>query len=159
MDGLFEEIAGGCDNKKVKSLCNKLGKKLSFKKMGDVESLCHLAYWLYILERKEMAKRCVALTHSLQFDGNYNVWSFVHSMWGLEIRMLREEGKNAEADAICVAIDGHTLTPIAKASETPKNASEGKRCGAPTLCWAPTRTKRWKYPTRATWKRLWQRGI
>ena len=120
MDNLFEEISSGYGNKKVKSLCNKLGKKLSFKNMGDVENLCHLAYWLYILGKKEMAKKCIALTHSIQFDGNYNVWTFIHSMWGLEIRILREEDKHNEADVMCAAIDRHTLTPNAKTNETPE---------------------------------------
>ena len=120
MNNLFEEIMENCNHKKVISLCKKLNKKLSFKNGNDVENLCHLTYWLYILGKKELAKKCIELTHSIPFDQNYNIWDFLHSIWGLEIRILFEEGKNKDAEKIIETIDQHLLTPSKQFNETPE---------------------------------------
>jgi hypothetical protein len=120
MEKLFEEIAGTCKHKQVESLCRKLAKKMSFKSGDDTENLCHLTYWLYILGETDFAKKCIALTHDLPFDKNYNVWTFIHAMWGLKIRILREEGQNAEANGIADVIDQHHLTPSEAFNEIPE---------------------------------------
>jgi hypothetical protein len=118
MENLFEEIALSCKHKQVQSIGKKLAKKLSFKSGNDVENLCHLTYWLYILGEKDFAKKCIALTHNLPFDSNHNVWTFIHTMWGLEIRILQEEGRNNETVEIAHTIDQHYLTPSKQFSET-----------------------------------------
>jgi hypothetical protein len=105
------DIMENCKNKKVESLCKKLQKKLSFKNGKDVENLCHLVYWLYILDKKELAKKCIELTHNINFDHNYNVWTFIHSIWGLEIRMLNSEDKKSEANRIIEKMNEHYFTP------------------------------------------------
>jgi hypothetical protein len=129
MNNLFDEIMENCNHKKVMILCKKLGRKLSFKSGKDVENLCHLIYWLYILDKKELAKRCIELTHNIPFDQNYNVWDFLHSIWGLEIRLLFEEGKNKDAEKIKETIDRHLLTPSKQFNETPEEMQkhENKR--------------------------------
>jgi hypothetical protein len=105
MGSIFEEIMEKCNNKKVKSICKKLDKKLSFKSGKDVENLCHLIYWLYILNEIELAKKCIVLTHKITFDQNYNVWTFIHAIWGIEIKILRNEGKNNMAEKIIQEMD------------------------------------------------------
>jgi len=127
MENLFEEIVGTCKHKQVESLCKKLAKKMSFKSGNDVENLCHLTYWLYILGEKDFAKKCISLTDSIPFDINYNVWTFIHAMWGLQIRILRENGKNAEADEIAEAINQHYLTPSKQFNETPEKMQINER--------------------------------
>jgi hypothetical protein len=129
VENLFEEIRTNATHKQVQSLCKKLEKKLSFKSGGDAENLCHLTYWLYILGNKEYAKKCIALTQDVPFDRNFNVWSFIHPMWGLEIKLLREEGKTKEADAIAKIIDQQFLTPSKQFNETPEQMekAEAKR--------------------------------
>jgi hypothetical protein len=129
MENLFEEILLNCKHKRVESLCRKLSKKLSFKSGSDVENLCHLTYWLYILGYKEYAKKCIELTRDIPFDRNYNVWTFLHFMWGLEIRLLREDGKNKEAEEIANTMNQHSLTPSKQFNETPEKMekNEAKR--------------------------------
>ena len=135
MENLFEEIIQKCNHKKVVSLCKKLAKKLSFNNMKDVENLCHLVYWLYILNEKELAKKCIILTDNLQFNQNYNVWSFIHSIWGLNIKLLCDEGKDNEADDIIKTISQHYLMPIKSINETPEKTQirENKRRERVTL--------------------------
>lgn len=108
---VFEQIKDKCQKKKVVSLCNKLAKKCSFKSGSDSENLCHLAYWLYVYDEKALAMDCIALTHDIPFNANYGVWTFFHHMWGLEMRLLREQGKNDEAEKIAETINAHLLTP------------------------------------------------
>jgi hypothetical protein len=100
-----------CQQKKVAALSNKLYKQCSFKNPADCESLCHLVYWLYIYGEKELAMECIALTHNVPFDINHSIWTFIHLIWGLEMRMLREQGKEHEALEIADMINAHLLTP------------------------------------------------
>ncbi|MDR0576000.1 MAG: hypothetical protein LBI87_00290 [Candidatus Accumulibacter sp.] len=125
---IFEQIKGKCPKKKVVSLANKLAKKLSFKSGADCENLCRLAYWLYVYGEKELAMDCIALTHDIPFEHDYNVWTFIHDMWGLEIRLLREQGSGAEADRIARTIDTQLLSP-SKLIDTPEKQQvrEAKR--------------------------------
>jgi hypothetical protein len=37
---------------------------------------------------------CIDLTHGIPFDQNYNIWTFIHYIWGIEIKILRNEGNN-----------------------------------------------------------------
>ena len=132
---LFERIKDGCQKKKVVGLCNKLSKKFSFKSGADCENLCHLAYWLYVYGEKDLAIECVALTRDVPFDVNYNVWTFIHSMWGLEMRLLREAGKEAEGLKIAETMNMHLLTPPKKLPSTPEEmlVREMKRRSRPTF--------------------------
>jgi hypothetical protein len=120
MGNLFGNIMANCKHKKVQSLCKKLSKKLSFKSGNDVENLCHLIYWLYILGNIEMAKECIKLTHETEFTQNYNIWTFIHFIWGLEIRILRQDGNNKLADEIISRIDKQLKIPTK--IETPEKA-------------------------------------
>lgn len=108
---LAEQIAQACPQPKVTRLSKKLATKCSFKSGADMENLCHLSYWLYLYGQPELALASIMPTHALAFDGNYRVWSFIHLMWGLECRILRESGKEAEADARSAQINEMLLTP------------------------------------------------
>ena len=124
---IFEQIKSKCQKKKVVSICNKLLKKCSFKSGTDCENLCHLAYWLYVYGQKELAMDCIALTHDVTFDLNYNVWTFIHAMWGLEMRLLREEDKGDEAQKIAETMNAHLLTPNKIDNPDKMSAREEKR--------------------------------
>jgi hypothetical protein len=111
MENIFGNIMSNCNHKKVKILCKRLIKKLSFKSGKDMENLCHLTYWLYILGNIEMAKECINLTHDIEFTLNYDIWTFIHLIWGLEIRILRQEGNNKLADKIAGKMDKQLKMP------------------------------------------------
>ena len=109
---LLEEIMEKCPKKKVISLCKKLIKKCSFKSGACMTQLCYLAYWLYIYDFREYVLLLCEPTHKLFFERNYDVWTFIFYMWGLEIRILKEEGKTKEAQEIIDKIDECYLIPL-----------------------------------------------
>ena len=109
--GLFERVGQACPHPKVVRLSKKLSAKCSFKSGADMENLCHLSYWLYIHGQSELALACITPTHALTFDGNYQVWTFIHLMWGLECRIMRETGQEAAAEERSGQIDEMLLTP------------------------------------------------
>ena len=135
---LFEEIKEKCLNKKVAGLCNKLIKKLSFSSGSDMENLCHLAYWLYVLEQTESAERCIGLTQDLVFDQNYNVWTFIHQMWGLKIRILREKGYNEKSEAIVQTISEHYKIPHQSSKETQEHCDKREAARRENFTFADT---------------------
>jgi hypothetical protein len=125
---IFEKFKEKSQKKKVQSLCNKLIKKCSFGSGADCENLCHLSYWLYIYGEEELAMECVALTHDVSFKHDYAVWTFIHAMRGLEIRILRSRGEGARADLIAKQIDTQLLTPTKLIpTEEGRAKKEGKR--------------------------------
>jgi hypothetical protein len=63
------------------------------------------------LDKKELAKKCIELTHNINFDHNYNVWTFIHSIWGLEIRILNSENNKNEANKIIEKMNEHYFSP------------------------------------------------
>lgn len=108
---IFERVAEECSKKKVINLCCKLIKKCSIKSGSDMERLCHLAYWLYVYDLPTLSRQCIIPTHEIPFDQNYNVWDFIHAMWGLEIRILKEQNQLEEAKKIMSTINTHFLMP------------------------------------------------
>lgn len=108
---VFNEVSQSCSQKAILKLNNKLLKKISFSSGADIEVLCRLAYWLYIYDYAELSIKCIDLTSSLQFKQNYNVWSFIHFMWGLKIRILRSRGQETEVEHIASIIDAHFTSP------------------------------------------------
>ena len=124
---LLEEIMEKCPKKKVISLCKKLIKKCSFKSGACMTHLCCLAYWLYIYDFREYVLLLCEPTHKLVFERDYNVWTFIFCMWGLEIRILKEEGKTKEAREIIDKIDECYLTPLEGSTREKEAEFEKKR--------------------------------
>ncbi len=108
---LLEEIMQECPRKKVISLCKKLIKKCSYKSGTCTGQLCELAYWLYIYGFSQYIHRLAEETHNIPFVMNYNVWTAIFSLWGLEIRLLKENRKNDEADKLIYQINEYYLLP------------------------------------------------
>lgn len=108
---VLNEVSQSCSQKAIVKLNNKLLKKISFSSGADMESLCRLVYWLYIYDYVDLSLKCIDLTSSLQFKQNYNVWNFIHLMWGLKIRILRNRGQATEAEYIASIIDFHLSLP------------------------------------------------
>jgi len=103
----FETIMTTYTKKKVISLCKKLIKKCSFNSGADAENLCHLAYRLFTYGHiNEVLNICKA-THNASFPGKgaYRVWEFILSIWGLEVYLLKESGKDEEAKQRIEAMD------------------------------------------------------
>ena len=125
---VLEMIQNSSDKKKIISLCKALIKKNSYKSSKDCENLCHLTYWLYIHGQSEWALMCIKPTHQIPYFSDAAVWTFIHAMWGLEIRLLRGVGKEDEALELAGKIDEHYLMPTALIDTTEKRvAHENKR--------------------------------
>lgn len=97
---LFESIMNSCPRKKVVSLCKKLIKKCSFNSGEDARNLCSLGYRLFIYGHIDEALAVSRYTHNVPFPGRgvFNVWTFILCLWGLEVFILKAQGKYEEAD-------------------------------------------------------------
>lgn len=69
--------------------CRQLIQKCSCKSASDMRRLSALAYWLYILEYKELALDICIIVHNADFTDVYEV-DGIADMCGLEIRIARE---------------------------------------------------------------------
>ncbi|MDR1149699.1 MAG: hypothetical protein LBK66_13825 [Spirochaetaceae bacterium] len=67
-----------CVYRKVVILCKKLSKNCSFESEKDAGNLCALIYWLYILGKEELAKKCIELTHNIPLSNLLYPMSILH---------------------------------------------------------------------------------
>ena len=112
------------------SCCNKLSKKCSYKSGASMELLCELAYWLYIYDCRNEVFAVAAETHEIPFVQNYQVWTWIFNIWGLEIRILKERGQQEQADELIAKIDEYYLLPANKGeTREEKEAAEQARRG------------------------------
>ena len=95
---MFESIMNSCPRKKVVSLCKKLIKKCSFNSGEDARNLCSLGYRLFIYGHIDEALAVSRYTHNVPFPGRgvFNVWTFILCLWGLEVFILKAQGKYAQ---------------------------------------------------------------
>jgi hypothetical protein len=114
MNNLFDEIMEKCNHKKVVGLCKKLTKNLSFNSINDCKNLCDLAFWLYVFNYTQLAMECIKLTYDFPEDTGIWSWGFIDMMWGLEIRILRLEGKNDDAEKIVQKIKELNISLLKK---------------------------------------------
>lgn len=97
MEELIERISNTVEKKKVKSLCNKILKRCSFKSENDLRNISSLATWLYIYGfYDEMIEVC-DLVKDVEFSGNYNLWFIPDMTMCLKSRVLRERGMHKES--------------------------------------------------------------
>ncbi|WDF64196.1 DUF6707 family protein [Flavobacterium sp. KACC 22763] len=111
MKELFENIRLKHQNKIVTSLCKKLQEKCSFNSEKDIRNLNDLAFWIYIIGDLENAIKIIDETTNVSFNGKYNVWDYIHNLWMLKVRILRERGNLSEANKIIEKIIEHDLIP------------------------------------------------
>ena len=113
---LFETIMEKHTEKKVVSCCKKLIKKNTLTSWATSETLSDLAYWLYVYGHKEDALKVCEFAHLEEPTPeklNFNVWTFVLDVWGLEAYILREMGDEKGCQERIAAMDRiwHIPTP------------------------------------------------
>ena len=104
---LLEEIMSDCDKKQVIRYCKKLQKKCSYKSGSDMDNLCSLAYWLYIYDEKDFALKVCKQTNDKTFFWDFSVWYYIFSVWGLQIRILKEKNDYEKANELIQRMDHH----------------------------------------------------
>lgn len=99
-ENIFEEIMQTCTEKKVVSACKKLSKKSALTSMTVAQTFTELAYWLYVYGHVEETLKVCEATHiepPEPFKINYNVWTFILPVWGLEAYIWRKRGIEIKA--------------------------------------------------------------
>lgn len=100
MEELIEKISDTVEKKKVKSFCNKIIKKCSFKSENDLRNISSLATWLYIYSYYDEMIEVCNLVKDMEFTGNYNIWFIPDMTMCLKSRVLRERGLIKESQVL-----------------------------------------------------------
>lgn len=109
MDTLFESLMERHQEKNIISLCKKLMKKCSFNSGADARNLCDLAYWLFVYGYYDDVHAVYEYTTQAVFPGKgiFNVWDYLHKIWGLEIYLSND--KPEHVNAIIAEVKRHYL--------------------------------------------------
>ncbi|MBC1570571.1 hypothetical protein HCJ25_02750 [Listeria sp. FSL L7-1426] len=109
---MLSDIPITISNKTAQTKYNNLAKKMSFKSKVDMESLLDLVKILYINNYYEEALWYCQLTNEVEFDSDFDVWTFIHRIWMFEMQILVHLGKKEESEEIATKIDGHFKIPM-----------------------------------------------
>ena len=107
MEELIVKICQTVEKKKVKSFCNKILKKCSFKSESDLRNISSLATWLYIYGYYDEMISVCDLVQDMEFTGNYNLWFISDMTMCLKARVLRERGSFQESQDLVCKINQH----------------------------------------------------
>ena len=116
-DDVFDLIIASHKEKRIISLCNSLHKRCSFNRGQDIQTLCELAYWLYVAGDEEAVLMIAEYTHDAPFPGKaiYNVWDYILYIWGLEVYLYIKHDDRDKAEYRIKKIDGILKAPLPKA--------------------------------------------
>jgi hypothetical protein len=76
-------------------------KNFKLTRAGSLENATHLAYWLFAFARDAEALEVCRFIGRYQFQGNFNLWSWVETALALESRLASQGGEEQES-AECV---------------------------------------------------------
>lgn len=105
---IFEQIKETCPERKVVSRCNNLLKKSRLTSGAVARTLTELGYWLYVYGYINEALKVCEFSHIEDpkvGDVNYNVWSFLLDLWGLEAYIYRKQGDEEKCRERITQID------------------------------------------------------
>lgn len=89
----FSELSTKYQEKKIVKLCKKLEKSGSLTKSKDAETLCELAYWLYIYGYTEEVLNIYHFVNiEIPAKVNYNIWTWILCIWGLQAFIFQQKG-------------------------------------------------------------------
>lgn len=97
----FEQLSSKYNEKNIIKLCQKCSKSCSLKKSKDVANLCELAYWLYVYDYKDEVVNIYNLVDiDIPKKVNYNIWTWILSIWGLQAYIYELDGVTQKKDNI-----------------------------------------------------------
>jgi hypothetical protein len=71
-------------NKQVKHCANKLQNGVNLNASKDLEYICSLSYWLYVIEDDvDLALKVNEIVRNEVFDGNYQKWTWLEAIYQL----------------------------------------------------------------------------
>jgi hypothetical protein len=82
-------------SKQIKQHANSLKNGFSLNSSKDLENICLLSYWLYILENNmELSLKVCKIVQEETFDGNYNKWTWLEGIYQLCAYLTKENERN-----------------------------------------------------------------
>lgn len=101
----FIEISKKYKEKNIIKLCEKLNKSCFFTKSKDIETLCELAYWLYIHGYEEDILGIYEFANiEIPIKINYNIWTWILYIWGLQAYIYENNGNITDKEKIITRI-------------------------------------------------------
>jgi hypothetical protein len=92
-------------DKFLAKLKKKASTNFSWTKKDALKNAEKLAYWLYVFERENQALEVCRFLGTLQFSGNFNLWTWVELTLVLQSRILRLRHQESEAADCLKRID------------------------------------------------------
>ena len=97
----FEELSLGYQEKNIVKLSKQLAKSCSLTKSKDMSALCELVYRLYLCGAKDEIRMIYDLTNvEIPEKINYDVWTWILCIWGLQAYIYESEGEISKKDEI-----------------------------------------------------------
>ncbi|MBN6709648.1 hypothetical protein JFL47_11635 [Haemophilus haemoglobinophilus] len=92
--------------KEIIKRCKKLAKSCALTKSKDVSTLCELAYWFYIYDYQDEVLNIYNLVNiEIPQRVNYNIWTWILSIYGLQAYIYELNGETTEKDKIIEKIN------------------------------------------------------
>lgn len=97
----FEELSLKYKEKNIVKLSKKLAKSFALTRSKDITNLHDLAFWLYIYDYKDEILNIYNLVNiDIPEKINFNIWTWILSIWGLQAYIYESEGEISKKDEI-----------------------------------------------------------
>lgn len=112
-NSVFTAIQHSDIPERLKKVANKLSLSFSETKSADLEKAVQLAYLLYLYDKLDFAEQIVNELSHIEFNGNYNYWTWIEMALILNIRINRINSELAIVDVL----KNKVLSPLSIGNE------------------------------------------
>ena len=104
---IIKTIKETTENRRIRSYCNKILKKLSLNSSLDVANVTELTVLLYVFDLYDEAVKVAEILDDLEFTGNYTIWNNAEPAKLIAVKILRQNGEYDRAEGIMEVIKPH----------------------------------------------------